>query len=189
MIMNTVNKISQYPVVQLGWSVFGEMETAVDHWLAATGAGPFFSFPHVPLDNVIHRGKPGRFDHTCAVGQWNGVQLELMLQHCDSPSHLRDMCPDGKPRLCSISWLVPNMENEIRRMEAQGFPVVWSCAFFEKAQGAVWFDTTSLLGCFVEVFEDDSRFRTSFAQCAKAAEGWNGDRPLRPMQELLEIRI
>lgn len=189
MNMNTIKKISHHPVVQLGWSVFGDMETAVTQWVETTGAGPFFTYAHVPLENVIYRGKPGKFDHTSTVGQWGDVQVELMLQHCDSPSHIREMCPDGKPRLCSISWLVPNMEEEIRRMEALGFPIVWSCAFFGKEQGAVWFDTTSVLGCFVEVFEDDPRFRHSFAQCLKSAEGWNGERPLRPMMELMDIKI
>lgn len=188
-MISAIKSITHYPIVQIGWSVFGDLETAVARWVETTGAGPFFYYEHVPLENVVYRGKAGQFDHTSVVSQWCGVQLELMLQHDDEPSHIREMCPDGKPRLCSVSWMAPSIEDEIRRMEALGFPIVWSCAFMGKPRGVVWFDTRSIFGCFVEVFEHDRVLLTSFAQCAKAAEDWNGERPLRPIQELLAIQI
>jgi hypothetical protein len=176
--------ITPHPLVQVGWSIFENVEYAVDKWVKATGAGPFFTLAHVPLLNVRYRGNPTEFDHTTAVGQWGGVQLELMLQHCNNPSHITEMCPDRKTRLTSVSWMVPDMKAEITRMEAQGFPIVWSCNVFDETMTAVWFDTLSLLGCFAEVFVDDPRMRYSFERCAHSALNWDGSRPLRPMQEM-----
>jgi hypothetical protein len=181
--------ITPYPVVQLGWPVFEDMETSVEKWVKATGAGPFFSLPHAPLLNVVHRGKPSQFDHTSTIGQWGDIQLELMLQHCDTPSHITDMSPDRRSRLASVSWFVPDMEAETARLEALGFPLIWSCNVFDETLSAKWFDATSLLGCCIEVFNENPMMRRAFAQCRQAAAGWNGDRPLRPMQEMMEIEL
>jgi hypothetical protein len=181
----SISGVTRYPIVQVGYSIFEDVDTAVAKWVRLTGAGPFFTLAHVPLLNVVYRGKRTEFDHSMAVGQWGDVQLELMLQHCDNPSHISEMCPDSRPRLTSVSWMVPDMEAEILRMSGQGFPVIWSCNVFDESMSAVWFDTTAVLGCFSEVFVDDPRMRHSFAQCAKAAVNWQGERPVRPMQEMM----
>ncbi len=189
MLTETLGAITPYPVVQLGWSVFEDIDTAIMRWVQAIGIGPFFVGRHVPLDDVVHRGRPGRYDHSSAVAQWGDVQLELMEQHCDSPSAIRDLSPDGRSRLASVSWCVPELAAEVARMERLGFPLAWSCTLFGGAMSATWFDTSDLLGCFVEIFEDSPAMRTAFAQCRKSAIGWSGDRPIRDMAEMLAIPL
>lgn len=189
MIAPVIGTITPYPVVQLGWSVFEDIDTAMTRWTRATGIGPFFVGRHVPVDDVVHRGVPGRYDHSSAIAQWGDVQLELMEQHCDSPSAIGDMSPDRRSRLASVSWFVPDRADEIERMEALGYPVVWSCTLFGGTISATWFDTSALLGCYAEVFVESPEMRRAFAQCRKAAEGWNGDRPIREMAEMLAIEL
>lgn len=116
--------IVPYPIVQVGWSVFEDVEVAAEKWTKFTGAGPFFVSRHIPLEDVVHRGKPTTLDHSTALAQWGTVQLELMYQHCDSPSFIKDLCPDRKSRLVSVSWLAPDLDAETSRMEDLGFPLV-----------------------------------------------------------------
>ena len=189
MLSQMLGTVTPYPVVQLGWSVFEDIDSAMTRWTEATGIGPFFVARHVPVDDVVHRGSPGRYDHSSAVAQWGDVQLELMAQHCDSPSAIRDISPDGRSRLASVSWFVPAIAPEIDRMAALGYPVVWSCTVFGGAISSTWFDTSALLGCYAEVFVDNPGMRQAFAQCRKAAEGWTGERPIRDMAEMLEIAL
>jgi hypothetical protein len=113
------------------------------------------------------------------------IQLELMLQHCDSPSHIRDLCVDGSPHLTSVSWFTPDLEVETARLNALGFPEIWRCNLGAPGMTATWFDTSALLGCYVEVFPNHPAFRDAFGLCKKASEGWNGDRPLRSTDELV----
>src|SRR3546814_20458881 len=96
------NAIGKFPVVQLGWTVFEDIELAARRWIELTGAGPFFLLRHVPMLNVMHRGVPRGFDHSCAIGQWGDLQIELMHQPFDSPSHLQDLSPDGEPSMSHI---------------------------------------------------------------------------------------
>lgn len=189
MIAQALGAITPYPIVQLGWSVFEDIDTAMTRWTETTGIGPFFVGRHVPVDDVVHRGIPGTYDHSSAIAQWGDLQLELMEQHCDSPSAIGDISPDRQSRLASVSWFVPDLAAEIERMAALGYPVVWSCSLFEGSIRAVWFDTSALLGCYAEVFLEHPGMRRAFAQCRKAAEDWAGDRPIRDMAEMLAIEI
>jgi hypothetical protein len=189
MLSPALGTITPHPIVQLGWSVFEDIDVAMMRWTQATGIGPFFVGRHVSVDDVVHRGAPGSYDHSSAIAQWGEIQLELMEQHCDSPSAIRDISPDRRSRLASVSWIVPDLPAEIDRMAALGFPVVWSCTLFDGTISATWFDTTALLGCYAEIFIDNAPMRRAFAQCRKAAEGWSGDRPIRDMAEMLAIDI
>lgn len=189
MVSGPCGAITPYPIVQLGWSVFEDIDTAAARWTRATGIGPFFIGRHVPVGDVVHRGVPRTYDHSSAIAQWGDVQLELMEQHCDSPSAIREISPDRRSRLASVSWFVPDIAAEVARMEALGFPVVWSCTVFEGAISATWFDASDLLGCYAEVFVESPGMRRAFAQCRKAAQGWAGERPIRDMAEMLAIEI
>jgi len=189
MLSSLTGAITPYPVVQLGWSVFEDIDAAMARWTQATGIGPFFVGRHVPVDDVVHRGVPGRYDHSSAIAQWGDIQLELMEQHCDSPSALRDLAPDRVSRLASVSWFVPEIAPEVERMAQLGYPVVWSCTLFGGSIDSTWFDTSALLGCYAEVFVESAPMRRAFAQCRQAALGWTGERPIREMAEMLEIEV
>ena len=47
-----------------------------------------------------------------------------------------------------------------------------------------YIDTSAAIGCMVELLEEDGPMRAAFAGIAGAAEGWNGERPLRAIEEL-----
>lgn len=186
-MLEALKGVTPYPIVQIGWSIFEDVERAVERWIRLTGAGPFYVEEHVALSNVTHRGKATTFDHTTAQGQWGNVQLELMLQHCDNPSPIMNLCADRVSRLTSVSWFVPDLDAETRRLEAMGFPLFWSCNVWDNSRRACWFDTSSLLGCFVEVFNENPSSRKALSLWSKSAEGWNGERPIRPLSEIMKL--
>src|SRR3546814_6757585 len=94
-----------------------------------------------------------------------------MHQHCDSPSHLRDLSPDGEPRMSSVSWVVSDIVEETARLAGHQCPVVMQGNIFDETFRTTWFDTSAMLGCYAEVFieigrahaELQSLMRTSYA--------------------------
>jgi len=181
--MPALGAISPYPLVQLGWSV-PDLRSAMENWVKLVGVGPFFYQEHVPLRNVVYRGQPTTFDHSCAIGWWGDVEVELMQQHCDKPSHMRDVVANGGYGFASVSWFAPDLDAETRRLEALGFPYIWSGEFAED-MSARWFDARHVLGAMIEVFPEHPEMRYSFTLLKQISEGWNGDEPIRKMEALL----
>ena len=76
--------------VQLAYHV-ADLDDAIERWHATTGIGPFFLRRHIPLANVCYRGEPSKLEIGAAMAQSGDMQIELIQQHCDTPSAFRDM--------------------------------------------------------------------------------------------------
>ncbi len=179
--MKGLDAITPHPIVQMCW-VVDDMETTALHWVKTMGAGPFFLLPHIQLDDLTYRGKPAQLDQSSAVGQWGSVQVELFQQHCHNPSGAREMFAPGQTGLQHITWFVDDIEAETRRLHALGFDTVMTCRL--PAVGGLrlaWFDTRKVFGAMVEVYEEVDLMRRFYRRVASAAEGWNGENPVRSL--------
>jgi hypothetical protein len=179
----SIGSIALSPIVQIGW-VVDDLDAAVPQFVALTGAGPFFVKRHVALSGVTYRGKPSAFDHSMAVGWWSSVEVELMQQHCDNPSALRDQYAPGQTGIVSVAWFAPDIRAEIERMNGMGFPTVHVIGD-ERGGPVAWFDTRPALGTMVEVYEDEPTRRARKAAIREASVGWDGTDPLRPAASLV----
>jgi len=181
--MNDIIKsISQNPIVQICW-VVDDMEKAARRWIDIMGAGPFFLIPHIEFEEVIYRGKPSTLDQSSAIGQWGSIQVELFEQHCNSPAGMRDLFAPGQ--IQHMTWMVDDLEAESHRLEALGFPEIWSCKLAAGGLRIKWFDAKSILGSLIEVYEDNPGIRMPYGAVAKAAESWRGENPIRRIDELV----
>ena len=173
--------ITPHPIVQMCWMV-DDMEAAALQWVKTIGAGPFFLLPHIQLDDLTYRGKPGTLDQSSAVGQWGTVQVELFQQHCNNPSGAREMFAPGQTGLQHITWFVDDIDAETRRLNALGFDTVMTCRL--PAVGGLrlaWYDTRKVFGAMVEVYEEGDLMRRFYSRVARAAENWHGENPVRSL--------
>jgi Glyoxalase/Bleomycin resistance protein/Dioxygenase superfamily len=176
-----VSTITPHPIVQMCW-VVDDMDAAALQWVKTMGAGPFFRIPHIQLDELTYRGKPAQLDQSSAVGQWGAVQVELFQQHCNNPSGAREMYAPGQTGIQHLTWFAPDIEAETQRLNALGFETVMTCRL--PAIGGMrlaWYDTRKVLGAMAEVYEDCDLMRKFYQRVAKAAEGWNGENPVRSL--------
>ena len=75
--------------------VVDDIPAAVDRWVEATGAGPFFHLgDHVTFEETLLEGEPCVFDHGSAIGRWGPIFLELMQLHEVTPG-ARGARPQG----------------------------------------------------------------------------------------------
>ncbi len=168
--------LASSPIVQMCWAV-ADLESAVDQWVSATGAGPFFVAPHIAFDELTYRGQPATLDQSSAVGQWGAVQVELFEQHCDSPSAAREI---GTGVLQHVCWVAADFDAEAARLVGLGYAEVMACRLpAMAAMRLAWYDTRPVLGCFAEIYEESARMRRMYQRVAAAAVGWDGTDPLR----------
>jgi len=179
-----IETLTSHPIIQMCW-VVDDLEEAAMQWVKMMGTGPFFFIPHLQYDDLTYRGKPATLDQSSAVCQWGTIQVELFQQHCQSPSGVRDMWSPGQSCIQHLTWWANDLDAETRRLEGLGFPTVMTCRLPSvSGMRMAWFDTRPLLGTMVEVYEESEVVRDFYRRVAQAAETWNGDDPIRPLEAL-----
>ena len=165
------------PPVQIAYAV-PDVNSAARSWAARSGAGPFFVREHIALTDVVVRGRPGTFDHSSAYGQWGAVMVELVEDHGDGPSPVRDMFPRDGSGLHHLAFFVENVDAAVEDLLHQGHEQAMSA---RTASGLVFcfVDTRATLGHMVELYEPNPSLRTFYSTVRAASERWDGADPVR----------
>ncbi|AMK19640.1 MULTISPECIES: VOC family protein [Sphingobium] len=169
----------RHPILQYGY-VVNDIETACRHWIAMFGAGPFFHIPYYTGLNTRYRGKPAHDVVSHALGQAGPAQVQFTQQHNDAPSIWRDMYPNGGQGLHHIMIMVEDFEGEQQRFINAG------CSIGEEfdtpmPEGhpfpfarTVYLDARALIGCFVEIYEENPVVRKEVEDLKALHESWDG---------------
>lgn len=163
--------------MQIAYAV-RDLDVAIERWVATTGAGPFFVLEHIPLTSARYRGAPGDFDHSSAYGQWGDVMVELVRDHTEGPSPVRDVVGEDGEGLHHVAFMVDDLAAEVDRLAALGWPeALWA----ETAPGTafVFCDATADLGHMVELYEPSPGLVGFYELVAAASRGWDGAEPVR----------
>jgi hypothetical protein len=165
--------------VQIAYAV-PDVRAAARSWAAHFGAGPFFVREHIELEDVMIRGRPDTFDHSSAYGQWGAVMVELIEDHGDGPSPVRDMFPRAGSGLHHLAYFVENIEAAAEDLLNQGNELAMSA---RTASGLVFYfvDTRPTLGHMVELYEPTPGLRAFYSMVRAAAEDWDGLDPVRTL--------
>jgi catechol 2,3-dioxygenase-like lactoylglutathione lyase family enzyme len=163
--------------------IVDDIPEAVDEWVEATGAGPFFRLgEHVEFDEVLLEGEPCMFDHSSAIGRWGPIFIELMELHELTPELESRYYTGGAGggNVAHVAYLAEDLAAESDRLEAAGMP-----KFLHLRQGPVQIAVhdSPLLGHAVEVLEVSDEVNGLFGLLAAAADGWDGSDALRELPE------
>lgn len=154
-----------------------DLETAMNHWIKTTKVGPFFVIPHCSVQGYRYRGTPGTLDFSGALAQAGPMQIELIQQHCDSPSAYRDTFPKGQEGFHHLCTFIDDYDAEVARYAALGAPVAHEGVFGDMRFAYV--DTRPTLGFMTEIIEDRPSIRDAFKRVSDAAINWDGSDPIR----------
>lgn len=160
--------------------IVDDVEAAARRWVETTGIGPFLMVPHVRVEDCVWRGeKLEGLDFSVALAQSGGIQIELVQQHCDSPSAYRDTIAKGTQGFHHLAIYCEDYDAACTHYRSRGFAAA--------AQGLFgplrfsYIDTSAAIGCMVELVEQHESQSDFFRRVAEAAEGWDGATdPLRP---------
>jgi hypothetical protein len=170
------------PIRQIAYFV-GDVRAAALHHHTAFGSGPFFVAERIPLRVARHRGVDGTLVHTSAYGQWGPVMVEFVQQDEPGPSVFHDLYPPGSGRfgLHHLALFVDDLRAALDDHVADGHvTALWA----EMADGFPFamVDTVAETGHFLELYEPRPALTGFYAMVERAAQGWDGANPLRPIR-------
>jgi hypothetical protein len=163
--------------VQIAYHVPDAAVAAVE-FARMFGWGPFFLFEHIPLSSCAYRGLPAQFDHSSAYGQAGDIMVELIMQHDDSRSVLRDLYRRETVGIHHVAHFVENLSSSLDQARDAG-AVLALDAVTETGTRFAMLDLTREVGHMIELYEGSGDLLKFYRYVRRAAEGWNGSEPLR----------
>lgn len=171
-------------IVQLGFVVTDLYEAAMA-WTRRFGIGPWFYWEHLAGRKYRFRGEVGEPDVSTAMADWNGIQIQLVQQHDDSPSpHTEWLAAHGgTPGLNHFALAVPDFEAEVARRYALGEKPLSEAG--DPVDNVFYHDGDWNLPA-IELSErrPPAPVEELYRVVAEAAAGWDGVDPWRPMPPL-----
>lgn len=160
--------------------IVDDIEAAALAWTRTIGIGPFLLAPHIQIDEYDYRGtRQSGLDFSVALAQSGGIQIELIQQHCDSPSAYRDTIAKGQQGFHHLAIYCDDYDAAFAHYRMQGFT-----AAVQGQLGTLRFsyiDTSPALGCMIELIDTDPVQTDFFERVAAAALDWDGiTDPVRP---------
>jgi hypothetical protein len=163
--------------VQIAYHVPDPERAALD-FSRRFGWGPFFYFEHIALSRCRYRGQPAAFDHSSAYGQAGELMVELITQHDDAPSVLRDLYARDAVGIHHVAHFVqslPDAMDDARRADVD----IALDACTSTGTAFVMLDLTRQLGHMIEIYEGCGDLMKFYRYVRRAADGWDGTAPLR----------
>lgn len=161
---------------QLG-HVVDTIVPAARTWAETFGVGPFHVLPVVEQQLTYSDGgvRPVRLQ--VAVAQAGPVQIELIQQHCDTPSIYREWSRGGTSAFHQIATVTKEYDAKTASFRAKGHEVV-----AESLDGrfrVAYVDTVATFGFYTEIVEEAPGFLTQLEAVSRTCAHWDGRDPVR----------
>lgn len=166
------------PIMQLAF-VPRDMPAAIDYWTKTVGAGPFFKMSHIAYREARYRGQRTDIDFSILIGYWGDMQIELIEQHCDTPSIYTTWLNEGREGLHHVCQLVDSIAEARAACAAAGATVVQE--MFMDGMEAIYADAGGGPGTLIEMLQPSPAFHGLVAMMRDASRGWDGSDPVRDL--------
>ena len=165
------------PMRQIGY-VVRDIEKTMSHWSNVCTVGPWFYFEKADFKSLTYNGKDYKDLHiSMAFANSGDIQIELIQQHCDTPSMYREFLANGNEGMQHWSSWPENYHELYKRALAQGY-TVWQEGLHARGP-FVYFKHEGHPGTVIEMSELTPGRRSFFDKVRDAAVGWDGRDPIR----------
>jgi hypothetical protein len=168
-------------VCQNGY-VVRDIEAALRHWTEVLGVGPFYYIERVKMDWFRYGGLPSEPEVSIALANTGDLQIELIQQRNDAPSMYRDFLNAGREGLQHMSYWTMDYERELTRFLNLGYRVGQEGQIGGEQGRFAYFSTETHPGTVIEISDISGPKGAFFERIRKAAEDWDGARPIRPVK-------
>lgn len=162
--------------VQIAYAV-PEIFQGVEKWVKDFGAGPFFIAEHIPIKNVSYRGLPSTLDISAAYGQLGNIMIELVQDHGEGPSIIRDLYSPQQSGIHHLAYFVKNLDLISVELKKKGYALAMTGQANDNR--FQFFDAISEMGHFIEVYEPIESLKSLYERVRVASINWDGSDPLR----------
>lgn len=164
--------------------VVEDLDKAMDQWINNVGVGPFFVQRSLGSLEIDYRGTPSSLDIDLALAQAGPVCIELIQVHGTNPSVYLDSYPKGSGGgFHHVGMLAKDYDATVKAYEDAGYARAMEGVF--GTTRFAYMDTRSSLGFMIEFHHETEEFLSLYSGLAEASDGWNGERPIRELTEVL----
>jgi hypothetical protein len=166
----------EYRFFQLG-HVVSDIVSAAMRWSSTFGIGPFHVLPVIDQQLTHADGEVRTLRIQVAVAQAGPVQIELIQQHCDTPSLYRDWSKNGTSAFHQVASVTSDYVAKLAHFETLGYEVA-----AESLGGSfrvAYVDTVAAFGFYTEVVEHTPRFMEQLDAISRTCATWDGTDPVR----------
>ncbi|ORB25813.1 methylmalonyl-CoA epimerase [Novosphingobium sp. PP1Y] [Mycolicibacterium parafortuitum] len=167
----------EFRFFQLG-HVVDDVLTAAADWARTFGVGPFHVLP-VAEQGFNHDGAVHTIRLQVAVAQAGPVQIELIQQHCDTPSIYSEWSRGGTSAFHQLATVTSDYDAKTAHFAALGYRIAAQSTGGGFRVGYV--DTVADFGFYTEVVEAPPAFLTQVSAIAETCARWDGRDPVRIM--------
>ena len=165
-----------YRFVQLG-HVVDDIVGAAAEWASTFGVGPFHVLPIVDQHLTYADGDVRTVRLQVAVAQAGPVQIELVQQHCDTPSIYRDWSRGGVSSFHQLATVTDDYDAKLRHYERNGHEV--AAQSLDGALRVAYIDTVERFGFYTEIVEGTPHFLEQLRAISETCAAWDGRDPVR----------
>ena len=163
-----------YRFFQIG-HVVDDIVAAARRWATVFGIGPFHVLPVV--EQEARYGDELRVVRMqVGVAQAGPVQIELIQQHCDTPSIFQEWSRSGTSTFHQVATVTGDYEAKKAHYESLGYAVA---AEGLTGMRIAYIDTAAEFGFYTEVVEGGPPFLQQLAGIAETCAAWDGTDPVR----------
>ena len=166
---------------QYAWHV-PNLENAAKYWAENLGIGPFFSseVDSSQYDGFQYRGGEGILQMRLAWAQSKEGQIELIEVNSKEPNVYHDLVAPEKTAFHHVGIWSDNYHAD-KRFLSSSYEIAMDMG---KDTNICYFDTAEVSGNMIELIERNDGILGLFGLIKKAADEWDGTKPLRTMAEL-----
>jgi hypothetical protein len=166
----------EYRFFQIG-HVVDDLVSAANRWAVVFGVGPFHVLPVVDQQLTMPDGQTCALQIQVAAAQAGPVQIELIQQHCDTPSIYRDWSKGGTSSFHQLATVTDDYDAKKAHYERLGHPTA-----AESVGGrfrVAYVDTSATFGFYTEIVERTPGFVRQLEVVSRTCAAWDGTDPVR----------
>ena len=152
--------------------VVEDFDRPIEYWTKKMNIGPFFIIEGLELKDVYYNEKPANLDFSVAIAYTGSMQIELINQHCDTPSIYNEYVNNEKGPLHHLCALTDDIENDIRILVSQGFINLQGGKTQDNGKFA-YLDTKEKDGPILELAQLSDAGLGFFDMMKEAAKNWD----------------
>ena len=165
------------PIRQIGY-VVEDIEAAMLHWSGVHGVGPWFYIDKFVFKSFSYKGRSyDGLDASVAMANSGELQIELIQQHCRTPSLYRDFLDRCGEGLQHVAYWPDDYDaayaEAVRRGNVVGHEGELPRGRF------VYFESVGHPGSVFELNEITTTRREIISAIRTAAATWTGEDPVR----------
>lgn len=166
-------------IIQMAY-VVTDIQAAMRHWIDDLKVGPWFLLDHFTGVDPVYRGAPSRADVSIAMAFAGHMLIELIQPNDDHPSVYRELLDRSGAGFHHFGIASTDIDGDVAALEAKGYTLAFRCGVPTGGEVA-YMDGGADRPGYIEYIEATAGMDATFTGFFRAARGWDGSDPIRPM--------